>query len=142
MDKEMKNVFIFIGLCFIIYFIFRFFNISREGLTSDSTSTSASSSTTTTTTGSSNNGIAGNAAAYGATIKDNVIKMQDTFLISKYRKDYENAIINLDDLLNNLMLQTALTLDKEKPDGSIDRLAKMQQAKVALNSVMKYIDSQ
>jgi hypothetical protein len=87
------------------------------------------------------NGIAGNAASYAASLKSAVIKSEDTLLISKYRSDYETAILNLDDLLNNLMLKTALTVNQEKPSDSIDKLAKMQQAKIALNSVMKFVDS-
>jgi hypothetical protein len=88
------------------------------------------------------NGIAGNAASYGASLKASVIKSQDTFLISKYRSDYETAILNLDDLINNLMLKTALSIDQHNPLTAIESLAKMQQAKTALNSVMKYVDSQ
>jgi hypothetical protein len=87
------------------------------------------------------NGIAGNAASYGAAIKSATIKSEDTLLISKYRSDYETAILNLDDLLNNLMLNTALTINIQNPGDSVDKLAKMQQAKIALNSVMKFIDS-
>jgi hypothetical protein len=40
------------------------------------------------------------------------------------------------------MLKTALNVDQFKPEVSITKLAKMQQAKVALNSVMKFIDSE
>lgn len=68
--------------------------------------------------------------------------MQDTFLISKYRSDYETAILNLDDLLSSLMLQTALTVDTKSPQAAIKQLAEMNQAKTALNSVMKYVDKQ
>lgn len=88
------------------------------------------------------NGIAGNAASYAAALKASTIKMQDTFLISKYRSDYETAILNMDDLISNLMLKTALSMNQSKPEESIEKLAKMQQAKVALNSVMKFVDSQ
>jgi len=88
------------------------------------------------------NGIAGNAANYGAVIKAANIKLQDTFLISKYRSDYETVILNLDDLLNNLMLKTALTIDTDKPEESIEKLSNLNEAKGALNNVMKFIDAQ
>ena len=65
----------------------------------------------------------------------------DTFLISKYRSDYESAILNLDDLISNLMLNTALTVDQSNPITSIEKLGKMQQAKTALNTVMKFLDN-
>jgi hypothetical protein len=40
------------------------------------------------------------------------------------------------------MLKTALTFNESNPLDSVEKLAKMQQAKVALNSVMKFIDSE
>jgi hypothetical protein len=86
------------------------------------------------------NGIAGNAASYGAIIKSANIKLQDTFLISKYRTDYETVILNLDDLLNNLMLKTVLSIDNNNPDDGVKKLAEMNQAKLALNNVMKFVD--
>jgi len=131
MKKELMNLFLFIGICFVAYLLFKNFNFSyKEGMTDSSSNANSTSS----------NGIAGNAAAYGATIKASNIKLQDTFLITKYRSDYETAILNLDDLLNNLMLQTALSVDINNPEKSITKLANMNQAKTALNSVMKFVD--
>jgi hypothetical protein len=105
------------------------------------TTSTDSSTKTTTQTSSQTNGVAGNAAGYAAQIKSEVIKLQDQFLISKYRKDYEDAILNLDDYLNAMMLQTALSIDQTNPQPSIANLAQMQQAKLALNSTMKFVDS-
>jgi hypothetical protein len=137
MKKEMMNLCIFAGISFIAYLIFRnlnFENLSfKEGMTDASTSETIGSS--------SANGIAGNAAAYAANIKSQVIKLQDTMLISKYRSDYETAILNLDDLVNNLMLKTALSVDQDKPQQSLMTLSQLQQSKVALNGIMKFIDS-
>ncbi len=133
MKKELMNLFLFIGICFVLYLLFRNFNYNfsnREGMTSDSSGNI-----------SSENGIAGNASAYGAMIKAASIKSQDTFLISKYRSDYETAILNLDDLLNNMMLKTTLTIDVNNPQKSLEQLSQMQQAKTALNSVMKFVDA-
>ena len=135
--KELYNLFLFIAICFVIYLVFSSFNYNPmliEGMT-DASGNSISVS-------APQNGIAGNAASYAASLKSAVIKSQDTFLISKYRADYESAILNLDDLINNLMLKTALNINQQKPNEAIDNLAKMQQAKVALNSVMKFVDSQ
>jgi hypothetical protein len=137
MQKELMNLFLFIAICFIAYILFRHFEYKNqygiiEGMTDGSGNV----------TQSSTNGIAGNAASYGATIKSANIKMQDMFLISKYRSDYETAILNLDDLLSSLMLQTALTVDTKNPQVTIKQLSDMNQAKVALNSVMKFVDKQ
>ena len=134
MKSELMNLFLFIGICFVLYLLFKNFNFSgiKEGMTD------ASGNSVTTPP----NGVAGNAASYGATIKAENIKLQDTFLITKYRTDYETAILNLDDLLNSLMLKTALSIDAKKPADGIKQLAEMNQAKSALNSVMKFVDKQ
>jgi hypothetical protein len=132
--KELYNLFLFITIFFILYLVYKNFNYNplREGMTDASGNT----------TSSTQNGIAGNASAYSAALKSAVIKSQDTFLISKYRSDYESAILNLEDLINTLMLKTALTVDQSNPQQSIMQLSQLQQAQVALNSVMKYVDSQ
>jgi hypothetical protein len=138
MKQELMNLFLFIAICFAAYILFRHFEYKNqygliEGMTNSSSNTTTSAST---------NGVAGNAASYGATIKAANIKMQDTFLISKYRSDYETAILNLDDLLSSMMLQTALTVYTKSPQTAIKQLAEMNQAKTALNTVMKYVDKQ
>lgn len=133
--KEFYNLFLFIVICFLVYILFRNFNYTpvREGMT-DSSGNSV-------TVSAPANGIAGNAASYAASLKSATIKSSDTFLISKYRSDYESAILNLDDLISNLMLNTALTVDQNNPIKSIEKLGQMQQAKSALNTVMKFLDS-
>jgi hypothetical protein len=135
MKKELMNLFIFIGICFLVYLVFR--NIKTLKLQEGMTSSSDSSSTSTSVT----NGVAGNASAYAANVKTASIKLQDTLLISKYRSDYENAILNLDDFINNTMLQTALNTDLTNPQSSITQLSNLNQAKTALNSIIKFIDS-
>jgi hypothetical protein len=132
--KELYNLLLFVAVCLVIYLVFRSFHYSPmliEGMTDGSGNSVASG-----------NGIAGNAASYAAALKTATIKSQDALLISKYRSDYESAILNLDDLINTLMLKTALSVDQNNPGDSIEKLSKMQQAKVALNSVMKFVDSQ
>jgi hypothetical protein len=126
------NSAIFISICILIYFVFS--NIGfKEGLENNKSSDSTSTSSTT-------NGVAGGAAAYAANIKEQAIKLQDTALISKYRADYENVVINMDDLVNNLMLQITLNIDQSKPEASLAKLAQLNMAKAGLNSVMKFID--
>jgi hypothetical protein len=142
MKTELMNLFLFIGICLVVYLLFRNFNYNSqysliEGMTD--ASTTGESPTAVTPTG---NGIAGNAPSYGAQIKAATIKLQDTFLISKYRSDYETVILNLDDLVDNLMLKTVLSIDINNPGDSVKKLAEMNQAKLALNNVMKYVDKQ
>jgi len=131
----MMNLFMFLAICFVAYFIFRKMNFV-EGMTD------ASNSKDSTSTSSSSSGVAGKAASYAATIKAASVKLQDELLITKYRKDYETSILNLDELINNLMLQTALSIDDKNPYPTITKLSNLNQAKVSLNSVMKYVDSQ
>ena len=135
MNKELINLLFFLGVILAVFILFRSFHYNPmliEGMT-DASGNSVSAPA---------NGIAGNAASYAATLKAATIKSQDTFLISKYRSDYESAILNLDDLINNLMLNAALNFNQSDPSSTINSLAQMQQAKVALNSVMKFVDSQ
>ena len=126
MKQNIIHLFLFLFVCFLFYFIFRN-SFMREGLT-----TSSSIST---------DGIAGNASAYGANIKAEVIKMQDIALISKYRQDYESVVLNLDDYVNNLMLKTALNMDMENPEKTLLTLSQLNQSKDALNNIIKFIDS-
>lgn len=137
MKTELMNMFLFIGISLVVYLLFRNFNYNNqhsliEGMTD-------ASGNVVTPTG---NGIAGNAASYGAQIKAATIKLQDTFLISKYRSDYETVILNLDDQVDNLMLKTVLSIDSNNPADGLKKLAEMNQAKLALNNVMKFVDKQ
>jgi len=132
MTGLLNNLMIIFVVGLLIYFVFS--NISiKEGMTSDSGMSS-----------SSLNGVAGNATSFAAQIKAETIKMQDTLLISKYRKDYENTIINMDDLINNMMLNTVLNFnpsgDSNKNMEIIDKLNKLNSAKGSLNAVMKFVD--
>ena len=141
-NSTITNLCIFIGICIFSYLIFRNLNTNNssyvEGMTDSTTDASGNPAPP---PGSITNGVAGNAAGYAAQLKSAVIKSQDELLISKYRSDYENVVLNLDDYLNNMMLQTALTVNQNNPQISIAKLAQMQQAKVALNSTMKFIDA-
>jgi hypothetical protein len=127
---------IFLGILFILFIIYIIlkFTTTVEGLE------------TLTPTSSGEGGVAGNADSYASTIKSNTIKQQDTFLISKYRKSYETVILNLDDLINNLMLQTTLNIDSngkiEKVLESFKTLNTLSESKKALNQVMQFVDSQ
>ncbi len=95
-------------------------------------------------------GEGGSASAYNSKIKAAVVQMQDTLLVSKYRADYENILLNLDDYINLLMLKTSLnvnvnaTPEAGKPNPNMPLLMGLKtfgDAKISLNSVMKYIDS-
>ena len=133
MEKYIIKLTVFVLICFVSYLLFRSINTNYiEGMTSDSLTNSITSTTS--------SGVAGNAQSYAANIKSLTVKNQDTLLISKYRNDYENVILNLDDYVNTLMLQTALNIDPVKSSESLDKLRALNETKSALNNVMKYID--
>ena len=133
MEKYIINLTVFVLICFVSYLLFRSINTNYiEGMTSDNLTNSITSTTS--------SGVAGNAQSYAANIKSLTVKNQDTLLISKYRNDYENVILNLDDYVNTLMLQTALNIDPVKSSESLDKLKALNETKSALNNVMKYID--
>jgi hypothetical protein len=138
MNKQILNLLFIVAICFVAYQLFRNLDI-KEGMTSDSTTMVNNLSTS--TTPSTKDGIAGNAENYAANIKSMTIKNQDMLLITKYRTEYENAILNLDDLINTMMLQTALKIDNINPMQSIEKLNKLNSAKGALNNVMKFVDA-
>lgn len=151
--EEIYNLLIFIAICFILYLVFRNFHYNPmliEGMTDASgnkiTTASSENEKGVNEKGVNekgvNNGIAGNAATYAAALKADTIASLDALSISKYRGDYESAIINLDDTIDVLMLKTALSFNKEQPFNTAEKLSKLHQAKIALNSVMKFVDSQ
>jgi hypothetical protein len=89
----------------------------------------------------------GDAFNYAATIKAKCIQLQDELLISKYRKDYETAIINMDDYVNMLMLKQVLSMnsniDNQKANIEVlNTLNILKNSKDALNATMKFIDTQ
>jgi hypothetical protein len=90
-------------------------------------------------------GIGANAAAYADSIKALTVKIQDELLIDKYKGDYEKVIIATDDLIDVLMVKTALTVKYDPTDPgrsmmSLYGLNYLKTSKDALNDVMKTID--
>ena len=132
MKTELMTLFLFIGICFVAYLLFKNLDFSRfrEGMTD--------SSETPDSTNIPQDGVAGNAASFGAILKAANIKFQDQFLISKYRSEYEAIILDWDDLLSNIMLKTILT--GGKTENTLQKLANMNSAKSALNNIMVFID--
>jgi hypothetical protein len=130
-DKMYTNIIMFVIICFLIYFIFSNLN-TIEGMTTKNNISLPDKQKPATHA---------NAANYAAVIKSENINMQDQLLINKYKKDYENAIIAVDDLVNLLMLKTVLSVDRANPTEALTQLASLNQSKGALNSVMKYIDN-
>ena len=144
-DDFLKIVGILVIIGILVFLAVKFLKIQAkvmEGLTNPSPDG---------TTSPGANGEAGSAAQYAAEIKSNVIKLQDTLLITKYRSDYETVILNMDDYINMLMLKTVLnikivddstTAGKQNPNIElIAALNTLNSAKQSLNNVMKFVDA-
>lgn len=121
---------IFVSL-FIIYMVMKMFQIQAqviEGLTNN------------------DGGEAGTSASYSASIKAQVVKLQDELLVSKYRKDYESAIINLDDYAGYLMLKQILNMkldgDTKANIEALNNINILKNAKESLNVAMTFLDKQ
>lgn len=148
-----EDILKFLGICVVVgvlvFYGIKFFKLQAKVLEG---ATNMSDTTTSTTSSSLNstNGIGGTSGQYNSTVKSEVVRMQDTLLISKYRTEYENILLNLDDYLSLSMLKTSLSLDLTseitpgKPSPNIALLASLKtmgDAKSTLNTIMKYIDS-
>ncbi len=148
-DEFFKIVGILIVSFFIIYMVVKMFHLQTsviEGLTNaDGTIISGSDALSSDTTAPSS-GEAGTASSYAAAIKAQVVKLQDELLVSKYRKDYEAAIINLDDYIGYLMIKQTLNMklsgDIKANIEAINNLNILKSSKEALNSTMAFLDKQ
>jgi hypothetical protein len=140
-EEIFKIIGIIVVCFFIIYMTLKMFSLQSqviEGLTNPdgtvSTSTNLSS------------GEAGNAVSYAASIKSYVVKLQDELLISKYRKDYEAVIINLDDYIGYLMIKQTLNMnlsgDMATNIKAIENLNILRNSKESLNATMSFLDKQ
>ena len=136
--RDMYNIGLIFAIGVFAYIIFRRM-IYQEGFDVSGNTTPPPASTTPST--SSTNGMAGNSSVYLSQIQSQNVKFNDSFNITNYRKQYEDIILSMDDLVNNLMLQTALTIDQTSPQQSLIQLGQLNNAKTGLNSVMKFIDS-
>jgi len=138
MVNTILNILLIIAFFYIGFVIFQKIipemNKTKEGLVNNTIDPAVSSRT-------SNNGIGANAAKFAADLKAEILQQQDTLLIGKYKTDYENIILNTDDLINLIMLNTLLRIDQKNPQPTFTRLVLLKEAKVALNNVMKFVDS-
>lgn len=121
---------------------FKFLGSIKEGLVSSSSSLSTNSSTVL-------DGYAGNAQSYAAAIKALSVQLSDKLIVSKYRSDYENIIINLEDYISLLMMNIVLSIDTTTSSTAqqdetlqlLNNLGTLKASKDALNDTMKYLDS-
>jgi hypothetical protein len=163
MSELVRFVGVFVSMVFVSYILMKIINMcfdsysksnqNIEGFTMDdlsaATTTSTDSATastattaasTATTAAGSPSGIAGGATSLAATIKANTVKLEDSLLIPKYRKDYENVIINLEEFINMALLTKVLTI-KEPTKEDLALMSSSLTSIQALNTIMRFLDS-
>ncbi len=131
--KHLFNILLFIAIGFVVYMLFRNPG-TLEGLENATLETATTNKT----------GVAGGAADYVTNLTNAVTQKKDKLLIDKYRTDYEDAILQADELINVTMLEQVLSLDTSKPDKNIRTLmniAYLTQSKEGLNKVMTFVDN-
>ena len=132
------GIMIFVGFVFFLMFLTPLSNKkgTQEGLVNMDGS------------GNSPPGLGANATEYNIALSNYVGKMNDVFLISKYKKEYENVVLNLENISNYMMLQSALSIQTTPNISADDLLAQfktlneLKQSQDSLNVLMKFIDSQ
>jgi len=145
-DSIFKIVGIIIIGGFLIFIAFKSLNLQMKVMEGFAVTTPTTDSKTSTPLNINN--AAGSVGKFSNTLAEHVIKLQDTFLIKQYRKDYENLIINADEYVSYLTLQTLLNI---KPDDTVESKAAnvksfetmntLSASKATLNSLMKFVDS-
>ena len=134
MSPFLEKMTIFVALCIFIYFVFRimpdlnFFREKsfQEGLETQNKQTES---------------VAEGAKMHAVTLKTVSDGLSNRLLVDKYRTDYETVILNTDDIIDRLMLLNVLTIDNKDPYPALEKLVMLNQSKVALDRVMKFVDS-
>jgi hypothetical protein len=147
-DYVFKIVGILALLALFIFFSTGALKIQNNLLEGFVKMTNTSSPTTSTGEPSTNAGVAGSSGNIANAIGEQTIRMQDTFLIKKYRKNYENLVINTDEYVSYLMLDSLLKIKTDDSEESktanialLDNINKLSASKTSLNGIMKFVDS-
>jgi hypothetical protein len=122
------NTIVFLALGYASYYILSKMFAYQEGLTSKNDSEQRDVK------------LGTKAKALAAELGAVATSKHDAFIFGTYRSDYEHVILNAADLVEALMLETTLSIDAADPMTGIDKLVKLNQAKLALNSVLTHLD--
>jgi hypothetical protein len=135
-----ENIFsvisIFAILIVIIYVIYNLINVKiKEGMKGNLNID----------LNSHDNGVTDKADVFASKIKSTNIKKQDKLLINKYKQNYEQIILNMDDLINTLMLEKLLYVNVNNKGEMMETLKdinSLSESKNNLNTIIKFVDSQ
>jgi len=93
--------------------------------------------------------LSSNSTDTASLIKDNTTKTLDTLLVDKYRGNYEDIIVNMNDWCDAQILNNVVSgkMDcsngcNEKILANVKNINDLETFKGSLNKTMKYLDSQ
>ncbi len=93
--------------------------------------------------------MASDSSDIASLIKDDTTKTLDTLLIGKYRTNYEDIIINMNDWCDAQILNSVVSGELDCKNGCNDKLLgkirninDLESFKGTLNKTMKYLDKQ
>ena len=140
MEQFFLNIFFFIALIFGTYCIYSVVNRNVnyiEGMENEGKKTATPIA----------DGVAGNGAAYLQTLKEKTDTIREKLNLTNpdYRKNTEDIILQLDEYINYLELQTILSINLK--DGgyvinSLNPLFILNSSRAALNNALKFLDKQ
>lgn len=98
------------------------------------------------TNGSNNENLGSGAATFSTKVSTLIAQMKDKLNVDKYRGDYENSIIHLDEYIGGMMLMDILSLNPNNlPEAEViktmERINTLRNGKDSLNVLMKSLDS-
>jgi len=136
----LKITAILVIICFLIYLGFKNMRANiLEGMESGSGSSSLINQT------AFNQNKASGAENYASQINKAYSTINDNLLVKDNRVAYEDVIIQMDDYISAIMLQSIVSVDigsmtPDKLVGFLQNLNIMKEGKSSLNMVMKFID--
>jgi hypothetical protein len=139
-EEFFKIVGIIIVIVFFIYLVVKSLKLQTsiiEGLTNPEGDANV--------TDFSVNNSGSNVKTYTTKITSEFSKLKDSLNVDKYRIDYENLIVQLDDYLGALMTKEILNIDGNSitEEGFlkiINKLNELNMGRQSLNTTMKFID--
>ena len=91
--------------------------------------------------GLENQGVAVGAGKLATELQVKSVSLHDSLLITKYRKDYDNVIMNWENYIHNLMLETVLNADLTAPLVSMEKINTLNKSLESLAVIQEYVDS-
>ena len=107
----------------IHYFVGKAFKKTLEGLTNQEGTMIGT------------NGLLGNSDGYSSSLSHEITVLHDKVMIEKYKSNYENILIELDELMKLRMLEIALSINPNNIDSSIQDIQLMNDLSKAVTSI-------